>query len=339
MAEYPQIIRELHDQKYATVYFLQGEEPFYIDNIISHLEQKVLDESQKSFNQYVFYGKEVTLAEVISTARKFPMMGERQVVLVKEAQEMRGWNQEDQQKILTHYLESPVPTTILAFAYKYKSLDKRSKVYKSLADHAIVLNSKRLYDNQLPEWIQSYAQARSMSINPRAVVLLAENIGNNLQRLANEMEKLLLNVQPDQEIDEHAVHRYVGISKDFNIFELQKCISTGNFAKAIRIVTFFAANPSQHPFILTVSGLFSYFTKLLQIHHQGLRDKFQASKVIGVPPFVANEYLTAARRYPLNKVLSNLEYLHQADLANKGINTNLRDEEQMSKELVYRLMH
>ena len=340
MAEYSTIINEIQSGKYAPVYFLQGEEPFFIDNIIDHIETNALDEAQKDFNQYVLYGKETDITTIIGTARKYPMMGERQVVIVKEAQELRGWNKEETATLLASYLENPLPSTILVFGHKYKALDKRTKISKAFEKNAIMMTSKKIYDNQIPSWIQSYAKARKVSLSQKAVMLLSENIGNNLQRLSNEIEKLLVNVQEGQEIDEKAIHRYVGISKDYNVFELQSALSAGNHEKALRIVNYFNANPGNHPTVLTLANLFSYFSKLLLIHSSPSQDKNAVAQLIGVHPFFANEYITASRRYPLGRVRENIQLIHEADLKSKGIdyNTNKDREAGMLKELVFRLM-
>ena len=341
MAEFASIVKDIQAGKYAPVYYLQGQEPFFIDNIVGHVESNALDETQKSFNQYVFYGKDTDLSTVVGTARKFPMMGERQVVIVKEAQELKGWNSEDAQSVLINYLENPAPSTILVFAYKYKTLDKRTKLAKSLQQHAIFLDSKKIYDNQIPSWIQSYSQARGAKISEKAIMLLSENIGNNLQRLSNEIEKLLLNIEEGREIDDKAVHRYVGISKEYNVFELQDALTSGNQAKAQKIVAYFGANPSNHPMVLTIFNLFSYFNKLMLIHHSGQNDKNSVARLIGVNPFFANDYIRAANRFPMNKVLRNVNLIHQADIKSKGINYNISKEKEASllKELVYQLMN
>ncbi|MFY0686310.1 MAG: DNA polymerase III subunit delta [Cyclobacteriaceae bacterium] len=341
MAEYVEIVQDIQKSKYAPVYFLQGEEPFFIDNIVGHIEGNALDEAQKSFNQYVFYGKEVDFPTVLSTARKFPMMGERQVVIVKEAQELKGWNKEENQKLLTGYLDNPVPSTILVFAHKYKVLDNRTKIAKALVSKSIFLNSKKIYDNQIPGWIQSYAKARNAAVSQKAVMLLSENIGNNLQRLSNEIEKLLLNCKEGQEIDDKAVHRFVGISKDFNVFELQNALTAGNFAKALKITNYFAANPSNHPLVLTIFNLFSYFSKLLLVHQSPQKDKNSIARAIGVNPFFANEYLAASNRYSLPVVLRNIKFIQEADLNSKGVGFNMsKDKEvELLKELIFKLMH
>ena len=337
--DYSAIIQSIQQGNFSPVYFLQGDEPFFIDNIIEHLEENVVESSQRDFNQFIFYGKEIDFPSLISTARKFPMMGERQLVIVKEAQEIKGWNNETNQSILTEYLKQPSPSTVLAFGYKYKSLDKRTKLAKAFQQEAIVLTSKKIYDNQIPDWIQGYVKAKHVQISPKAVRLLSENIGNNLQRLSNEIEKLLLNIPENQPIDEQAVHRYVGISRDYNTFELQAALGSGNHLKAQKIVKYFAANPSSHPLVLTIYNLYSYFSKLLMIHQSPRKDKQTVAQAIGVHPFFAEEYIRAIRLYPQAKVLSNLQYLHEADLASKGIGQLVPADGDLLKELIFKLMN
>ena len=341
MADYNEIIKGIQTGQFAPVYFLHGEEPFFIDNITSHIENNVLDESQKSFNQYVLYGKETDFSQIVSVAKRYPMMGDRQVVIVKEAQDIKGWNSESEQEILIHYLQNPLPSTILLFAHKYKALDKRKKVSKVIQKETVAFESTSIYDDQIPGWIQSYASARNADISPKAVHLLAENIGNNLQRLSNEIDKLLLNIPKGQTIDDKAVHRHVGISKEYNVFELQKAIGMGNFQKALKISRFFASNPGNHPLVLTIGNLFSYFSKLLLLHSRQARDVYAIANVLKLPQRFAPEYAAAIKRYNLPKVLQNIEYIHQVDLHSKGINYNISKEKEgeLLKELVYKLMH
>ena len=336
--DYAEIVEASASGNYSPVYFLQGEEPFFIDNIVEHIETNALDDTQKSFNQYVLYGKEVDIPLIMNTARKFPMMGEKQVVIIKEAQEMKGWNKEDHQSLLMNYLDNPVPSTILVFAYKYKTLDKRTKVAKAFSKNAVFFSSKKIYDNQVPSWIQSYTKARGVEIKQKAVMLLAENIGNNLQRLSNEIEKLLLNTK-GKAIGEDAVHLYVGISKEYNIFELQAALSSKNGLKAQKIAKYFASNPSNHPMVLTIFNLFSYFSKLLLAHHSPQKDKSTIARVIGVHPFFAEEYIAALRHYPLNVVIRNLQFIQQADLASKGVDQLVTSDGDLLKELLFKLMN
>jgi len=337
--DYAEIIKNLGSGNYAPIYFLQGDEPFFIDNIVEYIEKNALDETQKSFNQHVLYGKEVELHKVLTTAKQFPMMGERQVVIVKEAQEMKGWTKELNQTLFFDYMESPLASTILVFAYKYKSIDKRTKLGKALEKKSVFLHSKKIYDNQVPAWIMNYTKSRGVQISNKAVMLLSENIGNNLQRLSNEIEKLLLNLKADDPIDEHAIHRFIGISKEYNIVELQTALSTANQKKAQQIVKFFASNPSNHPMVLTIFNLFSYFNKLLLAHQSPQKDKNTIAKVIGVHPFFAEEYVRALQHYPLPKVLRNIQFIHQADLSSKGVNQLVPSEGDLLKELIYKLMN
>ncbi len=339
MAEFAQVVKDLHLRKFAPVYFLQGEETFFIDNIMDHIESLALDESQKSFNQYVFYGKETSFEQIVTTARKYPMMGERQVILVKEAQEIKGWQREEDQKLLLNYLENPMPSTVLAFAYKYKTLDKRTKLGKSIDKLSVAFLSKALYDNQIPAWIQGYVKAVEASISDQACALLAENIGNNLQRLAREVDKLLLNVGADKKIDEALVHKYVGISKEYNTFELQKAIGTRNDTKALKIVRYFAENPKNNPLILVLFSMYSFFSKLVLVHEAGTQDSNQLARAIGVNPYFANDYLVAARNYDLPTVLRNLDHLYKADLQSKGIDSIGMKEKEVLTELVFKMMN
>ena len=339
MSSYPEIIKDIQQGKYAPIYFLQGEETFFIDSIISHIEANALDEAQKSFNQVILYGKDTDLTTILGTARGYPMMGDRQVVIVKEAQELKGWTREDQQTLLIGYLENPLPSTILVFGYKYKSIDKRTRVGKMIEKHSIFLNAKKLYDNEVPGWIQAYCGAKKVGIVKDAVMMLAENIGNNLQRLANEIDKLTLNLKEGEEISEALVQRYVGISKEYNIFELQKAIGTGNQNKAIKIINYFAANPSNNPMVLTIYSLFTYFSKLLLIHHSNNQNERALASVIGVNPYFVKEYLAAARNYPLGKVVDNISHLQKADLDSKGIDSATKKDKAVLTELVHKLMN
>ncbi|WP_258104969.1 DNA polymerase III subunit delta [Marinoscillum sp. MHG1-6] len=339
MAEYNEVIKDLQKGVYAPIYFLQGDEPFFIDNIVENIEENALDESQKGFNQYVLYGKEVSFTDVLNVARKYPMMGERQVVIIKEAQEIKDWKKEDTQNLLMAYLENPLPSTILVLAHKYKSLDKRTKVAKVLAKQAVFIDSKKIYDNQLPAWVQAYAGAKSAKVTDKAVMILCENIGNNLQRLANEIDKLSLNVKDGEPIDDAAVQKFVGISKDYNVFELQKALSLRNETKAYQIVKFFAANPSANPLVLIISNLYQYFVKLLILHQNGARDKNEAARLIGVNPFFAGEYLQAARNFPLPTVVKNIQAIHKADLQSKGIGSASMKEGDILIELMFNLLH
>ncbi len=339
MADYSSIINDIKSGSFSPIYFLQGEETFFIDSIISAVEENALEESQKGFNQLILYGKDTNLSDIMGAAKRYPMMGDRQVVIVKEAQEIREWNKEDKQKLVISYLENPLSSTILVFGYKYKTLDKRTKIGKSFEKHSVFLTAKKLYDNQVPDWIRNYCQSNSIKIEEKALMMLSENIGNNLQRLANEVDKLLLNLKGADTITAPMIQQYVGISKDYNIFEMQKSLSLLDRKKAMNIARYFASNPSNNPLVLTIYSLFSYFSKLLMIHHSSDKSERAVASLIGVNPFFVKEYLMAARNYPLPKVVQNIKHLHDADLQSKGIGYATKKEGPVLTELVYKLMN
>ncbi|MEM0940174.1 MAG: DNA polymerase III subunit delta [Bacteroidota bacterium] len=339
IADFSTILKNIKNANFSPVYFLQGEEPFFIDTVISAIEENALEQNQRGFNQLVLYGKDTRLVDVIGAARRYPMMGERQVVIVKEAQEIKEWNIEEKQKLVINYLQNPLHSTVLVFGYKYKSLDKRTKLAKTFEKYAIFLNTKKLYDSQIPEWIRSYCQSKGTKIEEEALMMLSENIGNNLQRLANEIEKLLLNLKDSTVLTSAMIQRYVGISKDYNIFEMQKSLSILNKQKALKIANYFSSNPGNNPLVLTIYSLFSYFNKLLMIHHSKEKSEREIASLIGVNPYFVKEYLIAARNYPLQKVIENVKYLHEADLQSKGIGFATKKEGPILTELILRLMN
>ncbi|MCU0450003.1 MAG: DNA polymerase III subunit delta [Bernardetiaceae bacterium] len=333
------VLKDLKAKKFAPVYFLQGDEPYYIDKISQWVEDHALAPAERGFNQTVIYGKETSLSGVLNAARQFPAMSQWRVVIVKEAQEMADWNQERAKELLIKYLEHPVPSTLLLFAYKYKKLDARTTLAKTLAKNAVVVETKKLYDNQLPGWIKELFTELGHPINDKAVAMLAEAIGNDLSRLANEAEKLLVNFpEPGKPITEDAVATYVGISKEYNTFELQSALAKKDVLKANRIATYFAANPKNNPVIPVIALLFGYFSKLLLIHASADRSKAAVAQLLGINPFFADEYLLAARNYPLGQVVRVIGHLRQADLQAKGIDGDLGDGE-ILRELVFKVLH
>ncbi len=334
-----QILADLKGGTYAPIYFLHGEEPYFIDVISDFIEKNALNEAEKSFNQRILYAKDVSLNNVISAARSFPMMGQRQVIIVKEAQELAELKKaETGLEVFEAYLQNPQPSTVLVFCHKHKKLDKRKKISKLIEKNTVFLESNKIYENKVPEWVQQYVTTKGYKINRQATMLLTEYIGNNLERMSNEIDKILINFKDPVEIDAALVQEYVGISKDYNIFELQKALVTGNVLQANRIIQYFAADPKNHPIILSIGFLHSFFTKLLLIHHSSDKSDKGVAMAAGVSPYIAKEYIAASRRFSLNKVMQNLAYIYQADLSSKGINASLA-ENQLMKELVYKLMH
>jgi DNA polymerase III subunit delta len=333
------VLKEIKAGRLAPIYFLQGDEPYYIDQIAGYIEQHILSEAEKGFNLMVLYGKDAPMASVLNQARRFPIMSERQVVIVKEAQEIPDLNKEEGKRMLESYVKNPLPSTILVFSHKYKTLDGRSALAKVLDKHAVVVNTKKLWDNQLPDWIENYIKSTGNAVDPKAAYMLAEYIGNDLSRLANEVQKLLLNFTEKVKIDPAMVQKYVGISKEYNTFELQKALAVRDVVKANQIIQYFEGNPKSNPAILVIAFLFSYFTKLLLLHHQKAYQEGEVARVLGMHPFIAKEYLPALRNYPPQKVVDNIGWIQQADLQSKGIEGGSMSDGQILKELVFKLMH
>ena len=337
-AHVKKIMTDLAKGKYSPVYFLQGEESFFIDLISNYIEENALSPADRSFNQVVVYGKDATVADILTHARRFPMMAERQVVLVKEAQEVSDLTKENGTRLLLDYLKSPSPTTILVFCHKHKSLDKRKELGKKIDQLATAVNCKKLYDNQLPEFIAGYAQDKKIAIDDRAIMALCEYVGNDLHRLANEIDKLLITSKGQPITVEH-VMTGVGVSKEYNIFELQKAIIRKDTLLANRIVNYFEANTRKNSPIPVVAFLFSFFSKLLaasQCQDQSDRGLVSALKI---SPYAAKDYVSALRGYPTEKIIQTIASLKEADLKLKGVNTGSDTEGQILRELIYRIVY
>jgi DNA polymerase-3 subunit delta len=333
-----QVLTALKNKQYAPVYFLQGEEPYYIDLLTRYIEENVLSASEKDFNLTVVYGKDQTMSDILTHARRFPMGSERQVVIVKEAQAQQDLHREEGRMHLESYVKSPQPATLLVWAYKYKTLDGRKSLSKVLAQQAIVVHAKKIYDHQVTAWITAYAREKGLSITEKATLMLQECIGNDLTRLTNELNKIQLNLEQDSEIDDAMVQTYVGISRVFNAFELQKALAQKNIIKAYQIVLHFEANPRNNPAIPLVALLFSFFSKLLLLHHAKDKSAPALSKVLQVSSYFVQDYLQAAQHYPLSKVIENIQHLHQADLQLKGVGYPATPEGQILKELICKLI-
>ena len=333
------VIEKLNKREFAPVYFLQGDESYYIDQITDFVENHALPEHDRGFNQVVCYGKDVNMGTVITQARRFPMMAERQVVIVKEAQEITDFAREEAQKLLESYVQNPLPSTILVFAHKHKTLDGRKPLTKTLDKHAVLVEAKKLYDNKLPDWILQYAKSKNYRMQPPAAQLLADHIGNDLNRLANEMDKLMLNVPAGSEISPAHIQQFIGISKDYNVFELQSALIQRNVLKANQIIRYFEANPKSHPTIMVVVTLFGFFSKLLLAHAATDRSESGLAAALGINPYFARDYLAALRNYPYPKVVRIVHYLRQADLQCKGVEAGSISECDILRDLVYKVLH
>ncbi len=334
-----QVLEELKKGNYQPVYFLQGDEPYFIDLIADHIEEHALQEAEKGFNQMIMYGKDCSVSTVLSNARRFPMMAPRQVVLVKEAQEITDFGRQEAQKMLQDYLEQPLASTILVFCYKYKTLDGRKALSKTIAKKALLVDCKKLYDNQIPAWVMNHVDSKGFKIDPPTAQLLADYIGNNLERMNSEINKVLINLQPGNTVNTDLIQKYVGISKEYNVFELQKALSFKDNLKAQRIVQYFGANPKLNPVIPVIAVLFTYYSKVLLIHQNSSKSEKALAQELKIRPFFLKEYLQAARNYTRDKVIENIHHLRVADLRVKGIGSNQSQPGEVLKELIFKLMH
>lgn len=311
-----------------------GEEPYYIDKISQYIEANVLSEEEKGFNQMVLYGRDTSIDEIVSNSKRFPMMAERQVVLVREAQDLSRTIEK-----LENYAKNPQPTTVLVINYKYKKLDKRKALYKAIKKTGYVFESKKLYDNQVPEWIQRVLSGQNYSISPKASHMLVEFLGTDLGKINNELEKLKIVLPKGTQITPDHIEKNIGISKDYNNFELRKAVGERNSLKAFKIVKYFADNPKDNPMVVTVSLLFSFFSKILHLH--GLHDKNPRSVAssLKVNPYFVDEYIQAARNYPMKKVSQVVSTLREFDVKSKGVNSNAVPQGDLLKELLVKIMN
>lgn len=334
---FEEIAKGIRAKNYKPVYFLNGEEPFFIDRITDLIENHTLTEEEKAFNQTVFYGNDVTMTTVTDTARRFPMMAPHQVVIVREAQNIKDFDN------LLPYLDHFQPTTILLFAYKNKKADKRKNVFKKLnsSPHCVYFESNKLYDNKIPDWIISYCKSKSYSITPKAAGIIAESLGTDLSRIANEIDKLSLLLPAGGEIKESLVEEHTGISKDFNTFELQTAIIQKDYLKANRIVNYFKANPKNNPLVLTIATLFKYFLNLLTYHYQKklTPNPQEMAKLLGINAFFMKDYLEGARMYNAMKCARVISLLREYDMKSKGVGNANISEGELLKELIFKIMH
>ena len=337
-ANVKKILTDLKSGKFAPVYFLQGEETFYIDRISDFIEQNALTDAEKGFNQVVVYGKDAPMSTILTHARRYPMMAQRQVVIVKEAQDIQDLNKDIGARLLLDYLTKPVPSTVLVFCHKHKSLDKRKELGKKIDQYSVCLSTKKLYDNQLPEFVAEYAADKKISMDDRAVMALCEFVGNDLHRLANEIDKLSI-ASNTGAITAEQVMNQVGVSKEYNIFELQRAIIARDTLLATKIVNFFESNTKKNPIIPVVAFLFSFFSKLLVASQSGDKSDRGLVSALKISPYAAKDYSVALRQYPLDRIIKVISHLKEADLKLKGVNTGSDSEGQIFRELVYKIMH
>ena len=331
--KYQDIIQQINNKVYQPVYFLMGEESYYTDKISDYISKNILTEEEKEFNQTTLYGKDIDVSTVIGEAKQFPFGSTYRVVIIKEAQDIKKI--ED----LEIYLDNPLPSTILVICYKYKKIDKRKSFGKNLSKKCILFESKKLYENQIPSWIKSEVKELGFSIDDKSANILTQYLGNDLSKINNELSKLVLHLKTGEQITPKIIEDNIGISKDFNVFELQNALGIKDVLKSNQIIKHFSENPKNHPFVLTLSSLFTFFQKVMI--YQNLKDKRSknAASALGVNPYFVSQFQTAARNYPMKKLFKIFTYLKEYDLKSKGVNNTSTPEDELLKELTFKILH
>jgi DNA polymerase-3 subunit delta len=331
-------LKALKKNQFAPLYLLHGDEPYYLDQLAEYLEANALPAAARDFNQFVLFGKDLNIGGLLSYAKRFPMLSDRQLVLVKEAQDLAGLEAKDTSRFLEEYARNPLASTVLVLVFK-QPVDERKAWVKAFDQQGVLVQSKKLYESKVPDWIAEYCHARGIKISPKAMQLLAESVGTDLKRLANELDKILLNLTLRDEIDAEVVERFVGISREYNNFELQKALLQRDVLKANRIVQFFAANPKDNPLPPTLLVLYNFFSKLLLVHTADDRSEKVLAAQLGVNPYFVKDYLAGIRAFPLAKVVRIVQALRRADAQGKGVEGGELDERAILAELVYQILH
>jgi len=334
MSDVTKIVSDIKNGNIKPIYFLMGEEPYYIDKISEFIEENILSEEERGFNQMVLYGRDVEIGEIIDNAKRFPMMADRQVIIVKEAQDLSRVIEN-----LATYATNPLSSTVLVLCYKYKKIDKRRALYKAINKNGgLVYESKKLYENQVADWIRRVLAGKKYQIENKASNMLVEFLGSDLSKISNELDKLMVILPSGSKITAEAIEKNIGISKDYNNFELRKAVGERDVLKVNRIINYFAHNQKANPLIMTISLLNSFFTKLLIFHSLNDKSKNSAARALGVSSFFISDYVVAAKNYPMRKVSMVIGLLRDADVKGKGVGANIPAGD-ILKELLFKIIH
>jgi len=325
------VIKDIKKGSYQPLYFIHGDEPFYIDQLTQAVDN-ILDEGEKAFNHVTLYGRDVDFKAVMDHARQFPMMSSHRVVILKEAQTMRSIDQ------LASYIENPAPQTVLLIAYKKDRFDKRTKFAKALAKHAVMLESKKLYQNKVPGWINNYVADKGLHIHPKASAILAEHIGADLAKLSNELDKICINLKGDEIIDFDMIMDQVGINRDFNVFEFRSALGKKDLPKAMQIANYFGDNSKSHPIQMILPSVFAYFLQIFQAKSFTGGSDAQLARAIGVNPYFVSEYKAAAKMFQLEHIKHIFSKLSETDLRSKGVGARKSKDKDLLQDLVFTII-
>jgi len=326
------IINDWKKKSFKPVYWFEGEEEYYINQLIDYAEHSILPEAEKAFNLTIFYGKDADWASVLNACRRYPMFSERQVVLLKEAQQMRDIDK------LEPYIQNPLTSTVFVVSYKEKKVDGRSRLAKLLKEKGELLTTKKMYENQLPEWTSDLVKSKGHSITQKALMLLIDHIGNDLSRIDNEVNKILINLGTRKNITEDDIEQYVGISKEYNVFELQDALSRKDVSKALRIIQYFESNPKAAPIQLVLPALYNFFSKAYMLFGQSGSDEKTLAASIGVNPYFIRDYMITVKNYDYTGVENALLLLHQYNLKSIGVNSAATEHASLLKEMVIKMV-
>ena len=330
--DFKELQKNIKAKAFSPVYLLHGEEPYYIDKLVDLIENTAIEEHERDFNQEIIYGKEADLMGLLSILKQYPMMAERRVVIIKEAQEFKDFY------LLESYLNDPAPTTLLVMAYKYKNVDSRTKFAKLAQEKGLVFKSEKIKDYNLADWIANLLKSKGFTHTSKVPLILAESIGNDLSRIANEIDKLAIILPAGQQIDEGLVEKHIGISKEYNIFELNNAVAAKDLFKALKIVQYFEANPKAGELVPVISMLFKLFSQLMRIHFTAEKSREGIAKSLGIHAFAAGELLQSKNLYNPKKVAENIETLYYYDLKSKGVGASNEAKGDLMRELIIQLI-
>lgn len=326
------IISDLKKAHFKPVYWLEGDESYFIDQVIEFAERGILSESEAGFNLTVFYGRDTAWPDVINACRRYPMFSEKQVVIIKEAQDLKGIEK------LEGYVEKPLSSTLLFVGYKGKKIDGRTKMARLLKEKSVLLSTKKMYDNALPEWTSELVKEKGYSITKKALFLLIDHIGNDLNRLNNEVDKLALNLKDNKQITEDDIEKFVGVSKEFNVFELQQAISQRDLYKAIRIVQYFGNNPKAAPLPLVFPSLYNFFSKVQVVYSVASKDEKTVATALGVNIYFVKDYISTSTKFSSSEIEKLLLLLYEYNLRNLGVNDSGTDDAELLKEMIVKMI-
>ena len=337
MKELELIFKNIKTKEFLPIYFFHGEEAYYIDIAVKALENDVLTEDEKAFNQTVVYGKDTNYNEILALAKQYPMMGDKQLIIVKEAQDLKLNDEET--KILEKYVENPVESTILVFAHKHKKVDSRKKVFKTLDKAKMLFHSEPVKDYNLAKWIDDEARNLQIKLAPGISQLLADYLGNDLSRIANELNKMKLVLKDGEVLDGKLVETHIGISKEFNVFELQKALGKKDANTAFKIAYYMGKNPKTNPIVMTIGNLYNFFSNVVLYHTVSHQSPPSIASELGINPYFVKDYAEAARLYPLKFATRIISVLREIDLKSKGLGAVNMDEGELLKEMVYKIIN